>query len=84
AVYPWVGAALGAPGALVPLALLAAVRGCGALLFRHGLRSALLHPVGSIVLVAIALRSYVGTRRGTMQWKGRRIGGAGARARSAA
>jgi chlorobactene glucosyltransferase len=84
AVYPWLGAVLGVPGALVPLALLAAVRGCGVLLFRHGIRSALLHPAGSILLAAIALKSYVGTRRGTMEWKGRRIGEAGARMRSAA
>lgn len=84
AVYPWLGAVLGAPGALVPLALLAAVRACGVLLFRHGIRSALLHPAGSILLMAIALKSYVGTRRGTVVWKGRRIGEAGARVRSAA
>ncbi|HEX8319849.1 glycosyltransferase family 2 protein [Longimicrobium sp.] len=84
AIYPWLGVALGVRGALVPLALLAAVRACGVLLFRHGIRSALLHPAGSILLTAIALKSYVGTRRGTMEWKGRRIGEAGARMRSAA
>jgi chlorobactene glucosyltransferase len=84
AIYPWLGAVLGVRGALVPLALLAAVRACGALLFRHGIRSALLHPAGSILLTAIALKSYVGTRRGTMEWKGRQIGEAGARMRSAA
>jgi chlorobactene glucosyltransferase len=84
AIYPWLGAVLGVRGALVPLALLAAVRACGVLLFRHGIRSALLHPAGSILLTAIALKSFVGTRRGTMEWKGRRIGGAGARMRSAA
>jgi len=83
AVYPWLGAVLGVRGALVPLALLAVVRACGVLLFRHGIRSALLHPAGSMVLTAIALKSYVGTRRGTMEWKGRRIGHAGARMRSA-
>ena len=84
AIYPWLGAALGVRGALVPLALLVAVRACGALLFRHGIRSALLHPAGSMVLTAIALKSYVGTRRGTMEWKGRRIVEAGARMRRAA
>jgi chlorobactene glucosyltransferase len=87
AIYPWLGAVLGVRGALLPLALLAAVRACGALLFRHGIRSALLHPAGSILLTAIALKSFVGTRRGTMEWKGRRIGGADdvdARMRSAA
>lgn len=84
AIYPWLGAVLGVRGALVPLALLAAVRACGVLLFRHGIRSALLHPAGSILLAAIALKSFVGTRRGTMEWKGRRIGETGARMRSAA
>jgi hypothetical protein len=83
AVYPWLGAVLGVRGALVPLALLVAVRGCGALLFRHGVRSALLHPAGSVLLMGIALASYVGTRRGTMEWKGRRIGASDARVRSA-
>lgn len=83
AIYPWLGAVLGVRGALVPLALLAAVRACGVLLFRHGVRSALLHPAGSILLTAIALKSYVGTRRGTMEWKGRRIGETGAQMRSA-
>lgn len=74
AVYPWIGALLGVPGALGALAALAVVRTCGALLFRHGWKSVLLHPVGSVVLVAIALRSYAGARRGTLRWKGRRIG----------
>ncbi|HEY7767552.1 glycosyltransferase family 2 protein, partial [Longimicrobium sp.] len=69
AIYPWLGAVLGVRGALVPLALLAGVRACGALLFRHGIRSALLHPAGSMVLAAIAVKSYLGTRRGTMEWK---------------
>lgn len=75
AVYPWAGAAWGAPGALLPLALLLAVRGCGTVLFRHGLRSILLHPLGSILLVIIALESYAGARRGALRWKGREIGG---------
>ena len=83
AIYPWLGAVLGVRGALVPLAVLAAVRACGMLLFRHGIRSALLHPAGSMLLTAIALKSYVATRRGTMQWKGRRIVEPGARMRSA-
>jgi len=73
AVYPWAGAAVGASGAILPLVLLAAVRGCGALLFRHGLRSVVLHPAGSVLLVGIALRSYAGARRGEHRWKGRRI-----------
>jgi hypothetical protein len=73
AVYPWAGAALGARGAAWPLALLVAVRGCGVLLFRHGLGSALLHPVGSLLLVAIGLESYARARQGVLQWKGRRL-----------
>jgi len=73
AVHPWAGVMLGAPGALLPLVLLAAVRTCGALLFRHGLRSVLLHPAGSLLLVGIALESFAGARRGALVWKGRRI-----------
>lgn len=73
AVYPWAGALLGVPGALGALAALAAVRTCGALLFRHGFGTVLLHPVGSVALVGIALRSYAGARRGTLRWRGRRI-----------
>src|SRR5690606_27484959 len=85
AVLPWAGAALGIPGATLGLALLAAVRGCGALLFRHGLRSLLLHPLGTLLLVGIALGSYAGARRGTLRWKGRRIDAAsGARRAGAA
>lgn len=73
AIYPWAGAALGARGAALPLLLLLALRVCGALLFHHGLRSVLLHPIGSLLLAGIALGSYAASRRGRLRWKGRRI-----------
>lgn len=83
AVYPWVGAALGAPGASLSLGLLAGVRACGILLFRHGLRSVALHPAGSLLLVAMALESYARARRGALRWKGRWIPGVELEIRSA-
>lgn len=73
-VYPWAGAALGIPGATLSLSLLVAVRACGILLFRHGFGSLLLHPVGSLLLVCIAVGSYRESGRGVLRWKGRRIG----------
>jgi chlorobactene glucosyltransferase len=73
AVYPWVGALLGSRGALVPLALLAGVRACGAILFRHGAGSVVLHPVGSVLLTVAAAESFARARRGSLAWKGRRI-----------
>jgi hypothetical protein len=73
AVYPWAGAALGARGAGLPLGLLLGVRACGAAVFRHGPRSILLHPVGSLLLAWLALESCSGSRRGALRWKGRRI-----------
>jgi chlorobactene glucosyltransferase len=84
AVFPWAGAALGVPGAMLPLALLVAVRGCGAILFRHRPGSLLLHPVGSVLLIALALWSCAGARRGRLRWKGRRIDAAMAAANPAA
>jgi chlorobactene glucosyltransferase len=71
AVFPWAAAALGVRAALLPLALLAAVRVCGALLFRHGWASVLLHPAGSLAVAALALESCFRARRGSARWKGR-------------
>lgn len=73
AVYPWAAALAGSRDALLPLALLVALRGLGALFFGHGARSVLLHPAGALLAVAIALDSFVGHRRGTLRWKGRRL-----------
>jgi hypothetical protein len=71
AVFPWAATALGVRAALLPLALLAAVRVCGALLFRHGWASLLLHPAGSLAVAALALESCFRARRGSARWKGR-------------
>lgn len=70
-VYPWAAALAGERSALLPLALLAALRALGALTFRHGWRSVLLHPAGSLLAPAIALGSFRAHRRGALRWKGR-------------
>ncbi len=74
AIYPWIGAALGAPGAVLPLALLLTIRLVGILILRQGIGSLILHPAGSALCVAIALESFIATQRRTLQWKGRPIG----------
>ena len=77
AIYPWVGVMIGAPGAALPLGLLVALRGSGALLLRQGIGSVVLHPAGSLILLWIAAASFRGWRRGTLQWKGREVGDPG-------
>ena len=47
------------------------LRACGALLFRHGARSVALHPVGLVLVTALAVASFLGARRGSLRWKGR-------------
>jgi chlorobactene glucosyltransferase len=76
-VLPWVllGAAALVPAFVVPAAV-GALAGWGLRLLhvvRHGstVTSALLHPVGVVVLLAIAVRSWRWTRRGTIRWAGR-------------
>src|SRR5690606_822951 len=71
AVYPWVGALAGLSFALLPLGLLAALRLCGAILFRHGAASIALHPLGSLVALAIAAESALNAHRGRLMWQGR-------------
>lgn len=70
-VYPLAAPLLG--GGWLPLALLAGVRGAGAVLFRHDARTVLLHPIGALLMAALALDSALGHRRGTVRWKGRRL-----------
>ncbi|HEX6913078.1 MAG TPA: glycosyltransferase, partial [Longimicrobium sp.] len=65
--------AAAARGALVPLALLTGLRMAGALLFRHGWRTVLLHPLGVAAAVALAVESWTGHERGTVRWKGRHV-----------
>lgn len=62
---------------MVPLALLAALRIAGALLFRHGWRTVLLHPVGVLAAAALAVESWIGHERGRVRWKGREVPVAG-------
>lgn len=75
AVYPWLGMMIGAPDAVLALALLVAVRISGALLLRQGVWSVVLHPAGSLTLLWIAVVSFRGWRRGSLRWKGREVGG---------
>ena len=73
AVYPWVASAAGVAGAGAALGLLAAVRLCGVLAFRHGVGTALLHPVGTLLVIALAIESALRARSGTLTWKGRPV-----------
>lgn len=72
-LYPLAGAFRGSAAAGVPLALLAALRIAGALLFRHGWGTVLLHPLGALAAAALAVESWVGHERGSVRWKGRRV-----------
>lgn len=72
-LYPIAGALRGTAAALVPLALLAAVRIAGALLFRQGWRTVALHPLGALAAAALALESWIGHERGRVSWKGRMV-----------
>jgi chlorobactene glucosyltransferase len=74
-LYPLVGVAMGHSGAGVALALMIGVRTCVALTFRHGVIPILLHPVGTLLVLWIAGRSFTGSRRGTLRWKGRNLPG---------
>jgi chlorobactene glucosyltransferase len=73
AVYPWAAALLGKTGALLPLALLIALRALAVRLFRHGWSSVLLHPLGALLTLGIAARSALGACRGGVLWKHRRV-----------
>jgi Glycosyltransferase like family 2 len=69
-LYPFAAALR---GMLVPLALLAAVRIAGALLFRQGWRTAALHPLGALAAAVLAVESWIGHERGRVAWKGRAV-----------
>jgi hypothetical protein len=77
-LYPVAGAFGGSAGALVPLAMLAALRIAGVLLFRHGWGTVLLHPVGVLAAAALAVESWMVHERGAVTWRGRRLPSAGA------
>jgi chlorobactene glucosyltransferase len=72
-LFPFVAAALGGWTAILPLALLAMLRIAGALLFRHGWMTVLLHPVGVLAAAALAAESWIGHERGRVHWKGREV-----------
>jgi cellulose synthase/poly-beta-1,6-N-acetylglucosamine synthase-like glycosyltransferase len=59
--------------AMLPLALLAALRIAGALLVRHGMGTMLLHPVGAVLAAGLAMESWLGHQRGRVTWRGRAV-----------
>jgi len=71
--YPWVAAIAGGSDWILPLAMLVGLRVVVIALFRQGVRSLFLHPVGVVLLVGIALKSWWETRRGGVIWKGREV-----------
>ncbi|HYR06472.1 MAG TPA: glycosyltransferase [Longimicrobium sp.] len=72
-IHPFVGALRGTAVAMIPLALLAAVRIAGALLFRQGWRTVVLHPAGALLAAVLAVESWIGHERGRVSWKGRAL-----------
>lgn len=72
-LYPFAAVLRGTTAALVPLALLAGVRIAGALLFRQGWRTVVLHPAGALLSMVLAVESWIGHERGRVRWKGRAL-----------
>lgn len=72
-IYPFAGALRGTMAAMVPLALLVALRIAGALLVRQGVRAVLLHPVGALLAAGLAMESWIGHQRGRVTWRGRAV-----------
>lgn len=72
-LYPLIGVWRGTVGAMIPLALLAAVRVAGALLFRQGWRTVVLHPAGALLSMVLAVESWIGHEQGRVRWKGRAL-----------
>jgi len=72
-LYPFAGALRGTPAGLVALGLLIALRIAGALLFRQGWRTVVLHPLGALLSAALAVESWIGHERGRVRWKGRAL-----------
>jgi hypothetical protein len=72
-IYPLIGALRGTLVSLAPLAMLASVRVAGALLFRQGWRTVVLHPAGALLAAALAVESWIGHERGRVRWKGRAL-----------
>lgn len=72
-IYPFFGAVRGTMAAMIPLALLAALRIAGALLMRQDARAVLLHPVGALLAAGLAMESWIGHQRGRVTWRGRTV-----------
>jgi chlorobactene glucosyltransferase len=78
AVYPWAMAIRATPPVLAALGMLIALRLVAAATFRHGIATVLLHPLGALLTVGIAIESALAHRRGGARWKGREVGRADA------
>lgn len=74
AVYPWAMAIRATPPVLIALGMLIALRLVAAATFRHGIATVLLHPLGAVLTVGIAIESALAHRRGGARWKGREVG----------
>jgi hypothetical protein len=70
-LYPLIGALRGSSTALLALGMLIALRTAGALLFGQGWRTVVLHPLGALLAVRLAMESWIGHERGRVRWKGR-------------
>jgi len=60
-------------GSRGPMLLLVCLRLLGVVTLRHSWRSVLLHPLGAILVAALALDSARATRLGLASWKGRTV-----------
>jgi cellulose synthase/poly-beta-1,6-N-acetylglucosamine synthase-like glycosyltransferase len=74
-LFPFAAAAGNGALAFAPLILLAALRIVGMLLFRHGWRTAVAHPLGVACAAVLAVESWRDHRRGRVRWKGRTVPG---------
>ncbi len=76
-ILPWllpllIGAR-GRKGWLLPFSILVGSRLAHARIFREDPGSPWLAPLGTLLVPAIAIRSWLGSRRGTLTWKGRSL-----------
>ncbi len=70
-ILPWVMGARGKKGWMLPLLFLIGSRLAHARIFREEPGAPWLAPLGTLMVPAIAIRSWLGSRRGSLTWKGR-------------
>lgn len=59
--------------AYIPLAIVMSIRCIAAIVFRHPLSAVFTHPFGVLFVIAIGIYSYIGKKRSTLLWKGRKL-----------